>query len=263
MNSSDQRQHVILDLMVPSGRIGVGELAEHFAVTSETIRRDLRQLESRGLLQRVHGGAIIPGDGGVAHSRVAGPVHIDVDRPGSGNQRIAGAAVDLISGDVTSIFLDSGSPASALAVLLGAIHHEFLWTVVTSSPSVGILLARAGLNRVTMVGGTVSPLSGSVIGAQATETISALRADISFVCADGISIEHGLSTADPASAAVKAKMLANSRVSVVLCPAETLGRELSTSFAEISAPDVIIAEVAANDPILSFLSNQDIQVVTL
>ena len=55
---SDERRRVILDLLNTKGSVTVAELGSRFDVSEMTIRRDLDDLERRGLLQRVHGGAV-------------------------------------------------------------------------------------------------------------------------------------------------------------------------------------------------------------
>ena len=57
----EERQKMIVDMVNASGHITVNEIQEHFKVSSDCVRRDLRSLESRGLLKRTHGGAISTG----------------------------------------------------------------------------------------------------------------------------------------------------------------------------------------------------------
>ena len=51
------RQHDILELARERGYVSIDELAQAFAVTPQTIRRDINQLADQGLLRRTHGGA--------------------------------------------------------------------------------------------------------------------------------------------------------------------------------------------------------------
>ena len=55
---AEERQQAIAELARDHGRVSVADLSQRFDVTSETIRRDLDALASRGLLSRVHGGAV-------------------------------------------------------------------------------------------------------------------------------------------------------------------------------------------------------------
>jgi DeoR family fructose operon transcriptional repressor len=66
-----ERQGLIERLLGESGRVAVVDLAERFAVTTETVRRDLRVLEQAGILRRVHGGAVAIERIGTAETPVA------------------------------------------------------------------------------------------------------------------------------------------------------------------------------------------------
>ena len=69
---ADERQRRILALARHDGRVEVASLADDLSVAPETVRRDLRQLVERGMLQRVHGGAH-PVEGAGYESDVCAP----------------------------------------------------------------------------------------------------------------------------------------------------------------------------------------------
>ena len=55
---AEERQQAIADLVAQRGRLSVNAFAAEYAVTTETVRRDLSVLERAGILRRVHGGAV-------------------------------------------------------------------------------------------------------------------------------------------------------------------------------------------------------------
>ena len=55
---AEERQQAVAQLVAARGRLSVADLAAHYEVTTETIRRDLSTLERMGLVRRVHGGAV-------------------------------------------------------------------------------------------------------------------------------------------------------------------------------------------------------------
>ena len=69
----EERQKMIVDMVNASGHITVNEIQEHFKVSSDCVRRDLRSLESRGLLKRTHGGAISTGPIGKGPEKLYNP----------------------------------------------------------------------------------------------------------------------------------------------------------------------------------------------
>ena len=105
---ADERQAKIAELVSVRGRARIGELAAQFGVTEPTIRKDLRVLQSQGLLKRTHGGALA--------------LQPTVEREFSGREgtnadakeAIAQACVRLMQ-DGDSVFLDSGTTVSAIA----------------------------------------------------------------------------------------------------------------------------------------------------
>lgn len=248
------RQTEILALLAHTGRVGVGMLAEHFGVTSETIRRDLRVLEDRGQLDRVHGGAIPPGKG--VHATTPQP------DPTTDVSALARLAVSFIQPDTRGIFLDSGPVALAVAAVLGEIHGDGRWTVVTTSPAAGMILARAGLPRITMTGGRVSRVSQSLTGRTAVEMITAMRAEIAFVCPDGLVDAHSVTALDPAAGATRRAMITNSSFTVMILPAASLGQPRGITFGDLSEADVVVTDADPATPPLMFPSASNIQVVT-
>lgn len=248
------RQTEILALLAHTGRVGVSMLAEHFGVTSETIRRDLRVLEDRSQLQRVHGGAIPVGKG----------VHTTTPPPDSTTDvlTLARLAVDFIQPDTRGIFLDSGPVALAMAAVLGEIHTEGRWTVVTTSPAAGMILARAGMPRVAMTGGRLSRVSQSLTGSTAVEMITRLRAEIAFICPDGLVDAHSVTALDPAAGATRRAMITNSSFTVMILPRTSLRQPRGITFGDLSEADVVVTDRDPVTPPLLFPSASNIQVVT-
>lgn len=264
MISAHERQQEIVSLLSETGRVSVGMLSGHFQVTSETIRRDLRNLEERGVAERVHGGAILPENSSVrggtwAHRSVA----TLSDCPSTPELfALANTAARFIQPETRSIFLDAGPAGVTLAGVLATMYEGRNWTVVTTSPEAGIILARAGMPRIRLIGGRFSSMSQSLTGPRAVEMISALRADIAFLCPDGIVDQQGLTSIDNDASSTRRAMLTNSAVTVSLTPVGCLNQHRGTVFGDITEVDVVVTDADINDPTLTLLSAHDLQVVT-
>lgn len=257
MVSVHRRQEEIVSLLSPTGRVGVELLARHFDVTSETIRRDLRALEKLGLVQRVHGGAITP----EVTQPSSRPQEVKGYPPTADMIALARSAVALIRPDTRSIFLDSGPTGVALATVLGEISEGGNWTVVTTSPLAGIVLARTDMPRIGMVGGRLSAQSQSLTGSRAVEMIGALRAEIAFIFPDGLVDGHSLTSLDPEAGATRRAMITSSSFTVLVYPEASLRQQRGVTFGHISEADVLVTDADINDPTLLFLSTSDLQVV--
>lgn len=238
-----KRQDTIVALTNEFGRCSVAEIAERFEVTPETIRRDLKILESRNLLRRVHGGAV----SGSPHSHVELlavdesdelPIHQSQRR----KQSIALAALGMIPHPNASMFIDAGSTTEAFANVLASNYLGQNWSVVTNSPNIARSLAVAGVPRVAIVGGFVKARTQAIVGPKALDEMQVLRADIAFLGTSGLSFNKGLTTSDPREAQVKNMMLLRSERSVVLVDSTKIDHDSEVRFADISDIHTVITD---------------------
>ena len=108
---AEERQQEMARRVAEHGRLSVNELADLYAITTETVRRDLTALEALGLVRRVHGGAIPAGTLTTLESALVERDTLNT----AAKERIARAAVDLLVGPGTSVVFDAGSTTARLA----------------------------------------------------------------------------------------------------------------------------------------------------
>lgn len=228
-----ERQQTLLQRARSVGRVDVSFLATELAVTSETIRRDLTVLERRGLLRRVHGGAI-PAERFDFEPEVAQRDSTNADE----KDRIAKAALDEVAGQRT-VLIDAGTTTARLAALL-PVDREL--TVVTNGlPVAAALVGRANLT-VHLVGGRIRPTTQAAVDAWALQALDGLTVDVAFLGTNGFSVARGMTTPDPAEAAVKQAMVRTARTCVVLADASKHGVDQFARFATVEEVDVIISD---------------------
>jgi len=253
-----ERQQLIEQLITTEGRVVVIDLARRFGVTTETVRRDLDQLESAGLVRRVHGGA-------VTRTRVSTAETSSVERTQrrtDAKLAIAARALDAIGthGD-GSVYIDAGTTTAALAGLLAqraTTAHPL--EVVTHSMTVAHLLAGAPALNLTAIGGRVRGLTAAAVGAQTVDAISRLRPDLAFIGTNGLSAAFGLSTPDPDEAAVKRAVIASARRIVVLADAEKFDGELLVSFGRLADLDILVTDAEPPADLVAALGDADVEV---
>lgn len=250
---AEERQHEIVTRARDLGRVSVAELAARFAVTPETIRRDLDTLAERGLLSRVHGGAV-PAD----KLRLAeAPLDTrDISHPEE-KLAIARRAVDLLPHrEGLTVLLDAGTTTARACALLPG----WITMVVTNSvPSAATLSARGDLG-VLLVGGQVRGITQATVGADALSFLQRLRVDIAFIGTNGFSVEHGFSTPDPAEAAIKTAMIACAREAYVLADSSKHGVDHLVQFAALGDVELLITDGALSASALSELTDADLRV---
>ncbi|MDD0844814.1 DeoR/GlpR family DNA-binding transcription regulator [Pseudomonas sp. Gutcm_11s] len=180
--NTPQRRHAILALLNEQGEVVVDALAQHFATSEVTIRKDLAELEKNGLLLRRYGGAVpMP-------QELIGEPAQPVSRR---KQAIARAAVGLIR-EHARIIIDSGSTTAAMIRQLG---HKPGLVVMTNSLNVANALRDIEHEPVLlMTGGTWDPHSESFQGQVAEQVLRSYDFDQLFIGADGIDLERGTTT---------------------------------------------------------------------
>lgn len=221
---SDSRQRQIVEFARLRGRVEVPALAEELQVATETIRRDLKVLAGRRLLKRVHGGAV-PLETVAFESGVEYRSQVDLAQ----KHRIAGAAANELHGAET-VYLDEGFTPRLIAELLA----EQNLTVVTASLLAAEALAHSGTVTVLLLGGRMRGRTLATVDEWALERLRSLVIDVAFLGTNGIDLEHGLTTPDPAVAAVKQTAVRVSTRRVLVAAHSKFGQTSFCRFAEVS-----------------------------
>ena len=252
---AEERHRTIVNLALRHDRVSVADLAERFDVTTETIRRDLDLLDKRGLLRRVHGGAVLADNVALVETALTEREPTFVAQ----KSRIAQAALAYLPGAGATVLFDSGTSVARLAA---AVPPGTLGTVVTNSVPVAAQLAVTnGGTQVYLLGGRVRGLTQATVGGETVAALGRLRCDVAFLGTNGVSVRHGFSTPDPDEAAVKEAMVAASRRVVVLADSSKVGVELLVTFAPLGAIDVLVTDSGISARDLAELGEAGIEVV--
>lgn len=252
---AEERQDHVATLALQRGRVSVTELAERFEVTTETVRRDLSALERRGVLRRVHGGAV-PADALTATEAGFGVRDVANTEV---KDRIAAAALTLLPEGGGTLVLDAGTTTARLATLL---PRDRRLSVFTNGVPVAGRLADAPLIDLHLVPGLVRTTTQAAVGVDAVEALGRIRAEVVFLGTNGISLEHGLSTPDHAEAATKRAMVRCAQRTVVLADSSKLGQELATRFADLADVDVLVTDDGIDDQWRRDLETAGVEVLT-
>lgn len=250
----EERQQAIAQLVMSRGRASVTELAETYAVTTETVRRDLAVLDRAGVLRRVHGGAMPLRALHVVESDVS-----ERERTRAGyKDAIAGAAAEFFPLSGASVLFDAGTTTARVAALLPPDREL---TVVTNSLPIAVRLSTLPAVSLHLLGGRVRGLTQAAVGEQALRALDTLRVDIAFVGTNGISVSHGLSTPDSEEAAVKRAMVRSANYVVAVADSSKVDREEFVSFAPISSVDVLVTDAEIPDKARTELTEHGVEVV--
>ena len=243
------RQRHMADLVESSGFTRVTELAEHFAVSTVTVRSDLAALEAYGRLRRVRGGAV-PVSLGVAEK----PLELTAAEQAAEKVSIGTRAASLVStGDV--VILDVGSTTTAIAEALMARRDLRDVTVVTNALNVALRLEQAA-DRITVIvsGGTVRPLQHSLVNPYATLLLEQLTAHIAFIGCNGIDATGGVTNRNVAEAEIKRAMVRASRRTVVVADGTKLGEVEVARVCPVTDIDLLVTDSTADPDVLAELA---------
>ncbi|HEI8865125.1 DeoR/GlpR family DNA-binding transcription regulator [Serratia sp. AKBS12] len=247
---TSQRKKLILEKLAQEGQVLAKQLSEMFGLSEDTIRRDLRELDSEGLLQRVHGGAL-PVSSAIA------PFAERNTLESAAKRAIAGAAAAMILPGQVAI-VDGGTTSAALVKQLPASLHA---TIVTHSPSVAVDLVEHPNIEVILIGGRLFKHSIVSVGAAAVEAMSHIRADIYFMGVTGVHPTAGLSTGDLEEAYIKRALAARAAETVVLASAAKLNAASQYAIGDVTLAQTIIVEHATDDALIAPLQQAGVSVI--
>ena len=239
-----QRQKLILQEVQLHGAVLVSDLVRRFDVSTMTIRRDLEALSSRGLIDKVHGGAVLAG------TRAT-------DEPGfaakSSRQRpekdaIARAAAAMVVPG-SSLAISAGTTTFALARYL--LEVPGLTVVTNSMPVAEVLKQTPSNDRTVIITGGVRTPSDALVGAVAISALRSLHVDMVFMGVHGMDERAGLTTPNMLEAETNRAMRGSGGLFVVLADHTKWGIVGLSSFASLSDVDVVVSDpllpVAARD----------------
>ncbi len=251
---AEERQQSMARLVEQRRRISVSALAAEYDVTTETVRRDLSQLERLGVVRRVHGG-VVPAD-------ALAPVEAGLGERDRTNtdlkDLIAKAALALLPPDGATVLLDAGSTTARLAA---ALPHDRRLVAFTHAVPVAARLATLPAVELHLLPGRVRSATQAAVGSETVIALSRLRADVAFVGTNALTVGHGLSTPDSDEAATKRALVAAGRQVVVLADSSKIGQESTVSFAALADVDVLVTDPGIGTSARRALEKADVEVV--
>ncbi|GHE52874.1 DeoR family transcriptional regulator [Streptomyces spiralis] len=211
------------------------ELARVVQTSEVTVRRDVRALEAEGLLDRRHGGAVLPG-GFTRESGFPQKSHLATAE----KTAIADLAAGLVE-EGEAIVVGAGTTTQELARRLARVPGL---TVVTNSLLVAQALAHANRVEVVMTGGTLRGSNYALVGSGAEQSLQGLRVSRAFLSGSGLTAERGLSTSNMLSASVDRALVQAAAEVVVLADHTKLGAD--TMFQTV--PTDLITRLVTDEP---------------
>lgn len=238
-----ERHKKIIEKINSEGQVKSQVLCDELNVSSVTIRKDLKFLEDKGMLYRMHGGATL-------NNPYATDRHVNEKEKLNLSEKmmIGNAAAKLVTAN-DSILIASGTTVLALAK---SIKPKDNLTVITSALNVAVELNKHMEIEVMQLAGILRKRSSSVTGIYAEENLRDFSCTKLFLGVDGIDLEFGLTTTDIMEARLNRDMIKVSQKTIVLADSSKFGKR---GFGRICGFESI-DEIITDDKISSFTKGE-------
>ena len=230
----EERQTKILELLMDKPDLTVHELATRLFVSEPTIRRDFTELADRGLLRKIHGGAIVRA--GAADREI--PFLLRENERSSVKAEMGRRAVDYVE-DGMVLMLDGSTSAYHLVPYLSRFKDLL---VVTSGAKTAVSLAEANI-RTFCTGGQMIIHSFSYIGEQAEQFVRHINADLLFFSCNGLSDDGQMTERKLEEASMRRVMFERCRKKILLLDSSKFGKTAFYNMGSVSEIDAIVSDV--------------------
>lgn len=231
--TKDERQALILDMLMRQDSLLVTDLSEQLNVSSVTIRKDLTELEKKKKLYRNHGKAILI-DPYSENKNVSEKERLYVEE-----KRLIGVKAASMITPRDSVLIASGTTMHALA---RNIHTRDHLTVITASIEVARILAQDPNIDIIQLGGILRHSSHSVVGKDAEDSLSNFSCSKLFIGVDGIDLDFGITTTDMQEASLNRVMIQTAQKTIVLADSSKFGRRGFSKIVDMKDIDHIITD---------------------
>lgn len=245
------RQTEIVALAKEHGRVLVEELAARFAVTPQTIRKDLNDLCDARALNRIHGGAVFPsGNENVKYEARRSMAAAE-------KQAIGRAAAAIIP-DNSSLFINIGTTTEAVGEAL-VDHRELM--VITNNINVANRLRVYPSIEVVIAGGVVRGSDGGVVGEAAVDFIRQFKVDYAVIGVSAIDEDGALLDFDFREVKVAQAIIANARHVILVSDASKFERTAPVRIGHITQVQTFITDHCPSSVLREICAEQDIRLI--
>ena len=240
------RHNEIIALFRQHGFMTMEALAEHFVVTTQTIRRDINALCDADILRRRHGGAEL------IHT-LRNPSY-DQRRISNLEQKASiGAAVAKLIPNGCSVLIGIGTTPEQVALALA--EHDHL-TVITNNLRAALALSTRQTNQIIVPGGTLRFPNPEILGSEADKTFRSFRADFGIYGVGGIDTDGTLLDLDRMEASSRQALRESCRTRILVADHSKFGRQAPVRGGHLSDPDIFVTDQSVPSSVATMLGSQ-------
>lgn len=242
------RTEQILQLLTKDGQIDVAVLSKEIGVSQVTIRKDLDEMEARGLIRRDHGSASLPETDNIA-SRLA--YHYEEKK------KIAARAAELVS-DGDTVMIESGSCCTLLAAQLAETRKAL--TIITNSIFIAEYIRNYQSVQTILLGGIYQNDSQCLVGPMIREAAGDYHVKYFFAGTDGWSERTGFTNRDQMRAQAVRDMAASCEIFAIVTESEKFSQIGTVPLNVRNVPQIVITDDALDESVKQALERMSIRV---
>lgn len=245
------RQRRLLEAVRRQVTVSVDDLAQQLAVTPQTVRRDVKQMEEAGLLARYHGGVGLPSSTENIDYSQRQVLNIEAKR------RIAAAVAQRVRPG-SSLLINIGTTTEEVARAL--LHHTGLH-VVTNNLNVASIMAGQPECEVIVAGGVVRGRDRGIVGEATVDFIRQFKVDIGIIGISSIEADGTLRDFDPREVKVAQAIIEQSREVWLVADHGKFGRQALVRLAHLSQIDKLFCDAEPPAELRPMLKQAQVEVV--
>jgi DeoR/GlpR family transcriptional regulator of sugar metabolism len=246
-----KRTHQILELLTNENKLEVSLLAEKLGVSQVTVRKDLKELEGKGIISREHGFALL---------RSLDDINGRIANHYKTKKKIALKATELIS-DGDTIMIESGSCCALLADVLTTSKKDL--TIITNSAFISDFIRGKSNFQIILLGGIYQQDSQVLVGPMIRQCAENFCVDLFFIGTDGYSLKTGFTNRDQMRAQAVRDMAPQSEKVIVLTESEKFIKHGIIPLNIKNQIQMVITDNRITNSVVAELETQQIQVITV
>lgn len=248
---SEERQQKIIEMLNEKSSLRVAELAEIFNISESTIRRDLQDMEEKGMLTRTHGGAV-----GINRTSFEPSFKEKETEKHDEKSSIGIIAASMIE-DGDTIILDSGTTTLEIAKHIEAKDI----TVITNSIDIASELSNKDNIELIVAGGSLRQNTRAMVGHITESVFKNFRVDKAFVGANGISMEEGITTPNFNEAQTKKAMINVANKVIIVADSTKFNKVCFSVICPLRAVSAIITSSDLDENIIKEYEDSGVEIL--
>ena len=238
-------------------QVTVTQLAEHFHVSPDTVRRDLHQLHNEGLVVRTHGGAVSVDAVAGAEKKLDVRLQLHAEE----KERIGALAATLVSSN-SVLMLNAGTTTLSVVRHLSRLRDL---TIATNNLRIAMEVSPKVVREVYLFGGSVRHVGQATVGPVRFPSPGGrdlqLRCDLALISVGAVSARGGYSTSNLAEAVMMGEMMERAARVVILADSSKFTDPLFAQIADLDRADYLVTDAEPPADVAEALEEAGVEIL--